>query len=190
MSNLGWAWIAFAAAISGVIGSISLSVVLKLRACPLCFYQRAAVMATACVLLVGLPAAPQQAPLLCLACWPIHVTGLGVALFHVWLVQRQILECPRGFSGLGTAPHQSLLFFLLAALPLLLGVDDGFELLGLGSLVGFVATTLLGLVMAYLGILSSPSPPPVPPKGYDPVNQPLDTCRPPFRGATSITSSR
>lgn len=182
MSDWVWAWIAFAAAAFGVLSSVGLSVVLKLRACPLCIYQRSAVMGTASVLLIGLSAAPEQVPLLCLVCWPIHVTGLGVALYHIWLVQRRVLECPRGIGGLGTATHQSLLFFLLAALPLLLGADGSFALLGFGVLGGILLSTLLGLVLAYLCILSSPPLPPVPTQMYDPMSQPLDTCRPPFRG--------
>lgn len=182
MSDLQWAWIACGASAIGVIASVGLSLLLKLRACPLCFYQRTAVMCTACVLSVGLTAAPQQAALWCLVCWAVHVMGLGVALFHVWLVQRQVLECPRGFGGLGTAPHQSLLFFLLAALPLLLGAEGGFALLGFGAAGGILLTTLLGLFMAALSIITSPPLPPVPTQAYDPRSQPLDICRPPFRG--------
>jgi disulfide bond formation protein DsbB len=80
-----WAWAALAASAAGLAGSLSLSWGLALKACPLCFYQRAFVMGLVAVLGTGLlvrAARPERLSLLAL---PLAVAGLGVALFHVGL---------------------------------------------------------------------------------------------------------
>ena len=41
---------------------------------------------------------------------------------------------------------------------------------------------IVGIAMAWASVASSPPLPPVPKSPYDPVKQPLDMCRPVFRG--------
>ena len=101
--------VALVVAVAGTIGSLALSMALGLKACPLCFYQRSFVMATAAVLIVGLIAHGVPASTLSLLALPLATSGLAVAGFHVFLEQSGTLECPPGFLGLGTAPHQSLI---------------------------------------------------------------------------------
>lgn len=100
--------IALILALVGTIGSLALSMALGLKPCPLCFYQRSFIMATAAVLLVGLMAHGVPAATLSLLALPLATCGLAVAGFHVFLELSGKLECPSGVWGLGTAPQQSL----------------------------------------------------------------------------------
>src|SRR5438128_11634203 len=80
-----WAGAALAVACAGLLGSLALSWGLALKACPLCFYQRAFVMALVAVLGVGLLARAARPGRLGLLALPLAIAGLGVASFHVWL---------------------------------------------------------------------------------------------------------
>src|SRR5262245_66543427 len=95
-------------AVVALAGSLWLSVGMKLKACPLCFYQRTFVMGVVAVLLVGLLAGVRPASVLSLLALPLAAGGVGVAGFHVYLEQTGKLECPDGILGLGTAPQQGL----------------------------------------------------------------------------------
>ncbi len=149
---------------------------MKLRACPLCFYQRTFVMGVFAVLGIGLLAGQRYRGVLNLLALPLAVAGLGVAVFHVYLELTAKLECPGGVLGIGTAPQQSL----AALLVLLVCVAGGL----VGSLrtkevhpTAVVAAVVLGLFFTWAAVASSP---PMPPAPAQPYTTPLDICRPPF----------
>ncbi len=163
-------------AIAGTLGSLFLSLGMGLKACPLCFYQRTFIMAAAAVLLIGLAVDRTRPALFCLLSLPLALAGLGVATFHEYLVITDVLECPKALLGLGTAPAQSLAVFSALTVSVLAGAWSG-ERKG-----AFGLAIVVGVVMAWASIASSPPLPPVPKTPYDPVKQPLDMCRPVFRG--------
>lgn len=169
-SKLLWACAALALAVVGTLGSLSLSIGLGLKACPLCFYQRTFVMAVLAVLIVGLLVDRSQSDFLCLLCLPLAVGGLGVAAFHEYLVIAGKLECPNGLFGIGTAPLQSLILLVALAVCVGLGTERRIAAAAGGS--------ALGLALAWACLASSPPMPPAPTKPYD---QPPDVCRPPYR---------
>ena len=178
--GIGWALLALAVALLGTAGSLALSLGLGLKACPLCFYQRSFVMGAFAVLAVGLAVDRSQASLFSLLTIPLAAAGLGVAGFHEYLVLTNSLECPSGLFGIGTAPAQSLALFACL-----------FAILLIGSLLGsdarnrrgasVLGASLLGGLLAWGSIAGSPPLPPAPTAPYDPVEQPLQMCRPPYR---------
>ncbi|MBL8828913.1 MAG: disulfide bond formation protein B [Planctomycetaceae bacterium] len=166
----------------GTIGSVYLSVGLGLKACPLCFYQRSFMMATLVVAAVGIYIDRSRPGLLGLLSVPMASAGLGVAAFHEYLVLTRILECPNALFGFGTAPAQSLVVFVLLTIATTASAWAG---RGESSRQGrscVASAIIVGLVLAWACIASSPPLPPVPTIPYDPIKQPLDMCRPPFRG--------
>jgi len=114
-----------AVAIVGTFGSLALSMVLGLKACPLCFYQRSFIMATASVLAVGLVSYGLSTSTLSLLALPLATCGLAVAGFHEFLERTGKLECPCGIFGLGTAPQQSLVLFMPLCGALLVAATTG-----------------------------------------------------------------
>jgi hypothetical protein len=166
-----WLWAALLVALLASAGSVGLSLGLGLKACPLCFYQRAFAMSVFAVLGTGLLAgATARLGLLAL---PLATAGLGVALFHVSLEVRDILECPRGLLGLGTAPQQSLVMFgLLFALLVLDVMRTAREAVAVGAIV-------LGTLLAVGCSTSNPPLPEPPQKAY--ASPDPDICRRPYR---------
>lgn len=164
----------------GAAGSVYLSVGLGLKACPLCFYQRSFVMAVLVVLALGRFLERSRPGLICLLSVPLAWAGLGVAAFHYYLVVTRVLECPPGLFGIGAAPMQSLVVFLVSASDVSLGAWYGRHESGRQGASTLIAAMLLGVVMAAACVKSSPPLPPIPTAAYDPVKQPLDTCRRPF----------
>jgi disulfide bond formation protein DsbB len=167
-------WLPLLVAVTALAGSLWLSLGMKLKACPLCFYQRTFVMGVVAVLGVGLLTGPRHRGVLNLLALPLTVAGFGVALFHVYLEVTGKLECPAGLLGVGTAPQQSLavltlLLALVAVGSVRGGGVDGSN--GAAAVVGVV----LGVALAVAAVTSAP--PPAPPKSYDV----FDTCRPPLR---------
>ncbi|HMP01798.1 MAG TPA: disulfide bond formation protein B [Gemmatales bacterium] len=159
----------------GVAGSVWMSIGLKLKACPLCFYQRTFVMGVFAIYLMAWMASVSPSSASAQLALPLALAGFVVALFHESLVLRRVLECPRGFGGQGTAPFQSVLMFT-GLLVLILGHGFG---LGLDQAAPLVLGTglILGLVLGVLSIISSPPLPPVPTQPYA---EPLTICRPPY----------
>lgn len=178
-----FAWLALALAFVGTVGSLALSMGLGLKACPLCFYQRSFVMAAFAILGLGLFVERTRPGLFCLLSVPMAWAGLGVAAFHEYLVLTNVLECPKAFLGIGTAPAQSLAMFVGLAVVTLLGAWSGRSESPRQRSSTLVGAVILGLVLAAACVKSAPPLPPVPKAPYDPVKQPLDTCRPVFQGS-------
>src|SRR5688572_14040755 len=100
-----WPLVLFAA--GGVAGSLALSLVLGLRACPLCFYQRAFACMAFAALALSLRARSSESVLLGLRiAGTAAVAGSGVAVGQIAEQMLSNLECPAGLGGLGTAPQQ------------------------------------------------------------------------------------
>jgi disulfide bond formation protein DsbB len=160
-------WLAFLVACAGLAGSLALSMALKLKPCPLCYYQRAVMMALIGLLLIGLLARVDR---LGLVAFPIAVMGLGVAIFHVYLEGSGKLECPAGLFALGSAPQQSLATYAVITLLLAAEVLRG-RAVGIG-VVGIV----VGALLAFAASTTNPPPP----KPTAPYASAPDICRPPF----------
>jgi disulfide bond formation protein DsbB len=172
-----WTWLALFLALVGTGGSLWLSMGMDLKACPLCFYQRSFVMGIAAILLVGLLAGSWRPSLLSLLCMPLATAGLGVALFHVNLERNEILECPKGVLGVGSAPQQSLATHVLLLIVLAIDVQRGHQR-GRLPLAAPLGAMILGAGMS-LGCIKSSPPLPEPPNG--PYKSIPDTCRRPYQ---------
>ena len=136
-------------------------------------------MSVFAVLLVGMSADRARPALHSLFAFPLAVAGLGVAAFHQYLVWADVLECPEGILGLGTAPAQSLTVFVLLTTALAATALSGPR--GHRRPLVTVGAGGLGLALAWGSIASSPPLPAPPDAPYDPVEQPLEMCRPPYR---------
>jgi disulfide bond formation protein DsbB len=172
-----WNWAALAIAIVGVAGSLWLSIVMELKACPLCYYQRSFVMGVAAVLAVGLLAKVRAAGLLSILSLPLAIAGMLVAFFHVNLERTNVLECPAGILGWGTAPGQSLALYLVLAVVLCVDLA-GSKALQI-SLAPTAGAVVLGVLMAIGCLKSNPPLAKAPDKPY-PSDQKIETCRPPY----------
>jgi disulfide bond formation protein DsbB len=175
-AGLTGTWVAWAVAVAALLGSLWLSIGMKLEACPLCFYQRTFVMGVVGVLTVGLLTGARRSGYLSLLALPLAAGGLGVAVFHVSLEARGRLECPDGLLGAGSAPQQSLA--ALALLFVVVAVDAVRQRKGL-AWVAAAGATALGALFTLAAVNSVPSPK-IPDKPYDPAKQPLVGCRVPF----------
>jgi disulfide bond formation protein DsbB len=174
-----WAWAALLVATLGLAGSLFLSLGLGLQACPLCFYQRAFVMAVAAVLAAGLLFQVGRTGELAL---PLAVAGLGVGAYHVALELTGSLECPAGVLSLGTAPQQSLVMFVL--LSALLAADALQQPAAVpgdrhlrGRATGLIVGAVLGGLMTVASTVANPPPRRLPPEVYA---RPPEVCRPPL----------
>jgi disulfide bond formation protein DsbB len=147
-----------------------------LKACPLCFYQRTFVMGVVAVLAVGLLAGRRHWGVLNVLVLPLAVGGVAVAAFHVYLELTGKLECPGGVLGIGTAPQQSLAVLTVLLVLVALGVVRSARA-GESHPLASVAAVVLGLLLAWGAVASSPPLPLAPTKAYE---APLDMCRPPF----------
>jgi disulfide bond formation protein DsbB len=153
-----------------------LSIGMKLKACPFCFYQRTFVMGVVAILGVGLLTGRRHWAVMNVLALPLAVAGLGVAVFHVYLELTGKLECPAGVLGIGTAPQQSLAALIVLFLVVAMGVVRS-RPTGEPHPAPVVAAVVLGLLLAWGAVASSPPMPPAPEKPY---TTPLDICRPPF----------
>jgi disulfide bond formation protein DsbB len=149
---------------------------LGLKACPLCFYQRTFVMGVVAVLGIGLLTGERHRAVLNLLALPLVVAGVGVAAFHVFLELTGKLECPSGIMGVGTAPQQSLAVLTVLIAVVLVGVVWS-RSAGVSFWPPLAGAVVLGLLLAWGSVVSSPPMPPTPTKAYE---TPLDMCRPPF----------
>lgn len=179
-----FALIALLLSAGAVAGSLYMSLEMNLKACTLCFYQRAFAFGLVGVLASGVLAFREYGSRVCMLALPLAVAGLGVAGFHVWLgwtewPREQVawyLACPTGIEGIGTAPQQSLAAFGLITVVLLIGSLGEVGASGRGG-AAFVTALALGAGAAFGSILANPpmpDPKPLPAK-------PLDTCQPTTR---------
>ena len=180
-----WLAVAMIVAVVGTVGSVYLSMGLGLKACPLCFYQRSFVMAVLAVQVFGWYVERSRPGLICLLSVPMAWAGMGVAVFHEYLVLTGVLECPKALFGLGTAPAQSLIVFVALAIATTWGAWTGRKEARRQSAATFIAAILFGVALAGACVKSSPPLPPIPAAPYDPAKQPLDTCRRPFAVASN-----
>jgi hypothetical protein len=163
-------------ALVALAGSLWLSMGMKLKACPLCFYQRTFVMGVIAVLGVGLLTGPRHRAVLNVLTLPLVVGAFGVAVFHVYLELTGKLECPAGVLGIGTAPQQSLAVLIVLLALVAVGVARSGQV-GEPHRAVAGAAVVLGLLLAWGAVASSPHMPPAPTQAY---TTPLDICRPPF----------
>jgi disulfide bond formation protein DsbB len=179
-----FAILALLLAAGAVAGSLYMSLEMNLKACTLCFYQRAFAMGLVGVLASGVLAFREYGARVCMLALPLAIGGLGVAGFHVWLGWTEwpreaapwYLACPAGIEGIGTAPQQSLAAFGLITVVLLIGALGEVGASGRGGAALFVAVAL-GAGAAAGSVLANPpmpDPKPLPAK-------PLDTCQPTTR---------
>jgi disulfide bond formation protein DsbB len=169
-------WLPFAIASVALAGSLWLSIGMKLKACPFCFYQRTFVMGVVAVLGIGLLTGPRHRAVLNLLALPLVAAAFGVAVFHVGLELTGNLECPAGILGLGTAPQQSLAVLTVLLVAVVVCVIRSRQA-GESHPAVAGAAVVLGLLLAWGAVASSPPPPPAPTHAY---TTPLDICRPPF----------
>jgi formate hydrogenlyase subunit 3/multisubunit Na+/H+ antiporter MnhD subunit len=154
-----------------------LSIGLKLKACPLCFYQRTFVMAVVAILGTGLLTGRRHRAVLNVLVLPLVVAALALAAFHVYVERTGKLECPAGVMGIGTAPQQSLVMLILLLAVVGVGVLYS-RRLGESHGGATAVAVVLGLLLAWGAVASSP---PMPPAPTQPYPTPPDICRPPFR---------
>jgi hypothetical protein len=162
-------------ALAAVAGSLWLSAGMGLKACPLCLYQRTFVMGVAAVLEIGVLTAGRHRAAVLMLALPLAVAGFSIAVFHVFLEWSGKLECPAGFLGIATAPHQSLAVFTLLLAATVLGLVWSWD--ALESWWPALLGPVLGLLLAWGAVASAPPMPQAPAKAYE---APLDMCRPPF----------
>jgi disulfide bond formation protein DsbB len=170
-SVLLWNVIALLLALAAVAGSLGLSLVLGLHACPLCYYQRAFVMGVAAILLLSLLTESRGSAAVSVLAAPLAAAGAGIAGWHVWLEMGGRLECPSGMFDLGTAPQQSL-----GAHALLLTV---LVIAGIHRPALAVSVVVGGLLAVACVVSVAPMKPP-PREDYD---RPPVVCRPPVEKA-------
>jgi hypothetical protein len=169
-------WASLFIALVALAGSLWLSIGMKLKACPFCFYQRTFVMGVVAILGIGLLTGRRHGAVLNLLALPLAVGGLAVAVFHVYLELTGKLECPAGVLGIGTAPQQSLIVLIVLVLAVIVGVVGSWRT-GERHPAAVGAAVVLGLLLAWGAVASSPPMPPVPTQPYTTA---LDICRPPF----------
>ena len=167
---------ALAVAVVALAGSLWLSLGMRLKACPLCFYQRTFVMGVVAVLGIGLLCGARHHGVLPLLTLPLAVAAFATATFHVVLEWSGRLECPAGVLGVGTAPQQSAA--VLALLLVLLAAGTARARRAGESRLAAAAGAALGLLLAWAAIASAPAIGTPPTVAY---GAPPEICRPPYR---------
>lgn len=170
-----WLRLATFIAVIGVLGSLHLSINMELQACPLCYYQRAFIMAAAGILAFGMfldGVPPGAVSVLALA---PSVAGLCIAGQHVRFEWAGDLECPKGISGVLVAPQESLIVFVLLVAVLLgdLLHRKNYTVQGFGAV-------LLGVVFCTTSMRSVQRMDP-PTRAYEKTEP--DGCRKPYKKA-------
>jgi len=158
-------WVALLVAAAAATGSLWLTLSMGLKACPLCVYQRSLILAALAILALGMALRGLDSSALGVLALVPAAAGFGVGLFHNYLEQTKVLECPNGIAGYGTAPQQALAAEAVLLLPLLLA--------SVRRVIPTIAALLLGGgIVAALILSGPPLPKPTPPK------EPFDMCRP------------
>lgn len=148
---------ALVAALGSAIGSLYLSLGLKLIACPLCFYQRTFAFSILGILLVSYATRVRTMGVSNVLAYVPTVAGGIVAAWHTYLDMSGKLICPKGLFDLGSTAQQSLASYVLIFVCLVPGLilDVRRGQLAIPA-VGW--TTLLGAIFAYFCIVASPPP--------------------------------
>lgn len=182
VSSRIWDLLALVVSLVALAGSLYLSMGMNLKACPLCLYERTFMMGVVGVLLMGAIRSRDVTPgLLALLSLPLAVGGLGVAGFHVYLELTEVLECPAGVFGVGTAPMQSLVAFLVILV--LMGVALARSSKGSAQLVTGIGAIVLGILFSWAAIKSAP---PLPKTPTAPYTKPMEGCRPMFHADKQV----
>jgi disulfide bond formation protein DsbB len=168
-----WIWLALIAAGAALAGSLTLSYGLGLKACPLCFYQRTFVMSAVAVLGIGLLTPAGRGARLGALALPLAVAGLGVASCHVFLESSGKLECPLGVFGVGSAPQQSWVMFVILTGLLVIDVVRH-----PGPVLAISTGMIVGVLLSAASCTSNPPMPAVPDRPYPGAPE---ICRPPYR---------
>jgi disulfide bond formation protein DsbB len=168
-SSAKFVLVALLLSLIAVFGSLALTRFLGLRACPLCFYQRAFALSVAGVLGMGLLLGFGGTGRLGLLALPLATGGLGVALFHVWLELNGTLVCPAGLLSIGSAPQQSLAIFALIFLVLLADVLSGGPSFGKGFQLCVMLA--LGAAITIASLIANP-------RMVSSTERPPDMCYP------------
>ena len=172
-----WLRLAFFVSAVGVVGSLYLSLGMDLKACPLCFYQRAFIMSVAAVLGFGLtlPGFPMAAATP-LALAPA-TAGTWIAIRHVILDSTGVLECPIGVTGFLVAPQESLIVYALLMILLLVDLFHQRRYVSNG-----LYAVMIGFVLGNMCMRSTP-PAKEPTAPYD-AEKKIDECRKKFHPPT------
>ena len=155
--SLPFTALAFLASVASVAGSLYLTHVLDLIACPLCLYQRTFAFAAFGILLLGLLTKARGTGYVNLLALFPTVAGGAIAGWHVYLEAAGKLKCPMGIYEIGTTPQQSLASFILIATGLGLGLLSDIRSKATSG-VSAAISTLLGVVMAWACVTSAPPP--------------------------------
>ena len=167
-------WLVWLVAVLALAGSLGLTLVLHLRACPLCLYERLFVMGVVAVYTVGLLLHQRRGERLGFLALPLAAGALTTIGHHEYLEYIGKLECPPGYFGIGTAPQQALV--ILVVLGILLLADAFRGMRGMAPFSSFVlvlGAAGLGVLLSFAAIHTTPTPPP------PDYTKPLDMCRPP-----------
>ncbi|MGL4552636.1 MAG: disulfide bond formation protein B [Gemmataceae bacterium] len=165
--------IGLAVALLTSLGSVYLSVGMKLAACPLCYYQRTFAFAALAVLAVGLAFEVQEKVTLPALALPLALGGLAIAAYHVSLEARGRMECPAGVTAALSAPKESLLAF--AALSVALAYGTLISDFPAGGWRAVTTALALAAVAAPACLFTVAMPAPPNPETY---RSPPLTCRP------------
>ena len=157
-------------------GSLYLSVGMGLTACAFCLYERTFLMAVLALLAGGrILKLPVQRGTMSLMAFPLSLGGLGVSLIHTNLVRAEVLACPNGILGLGPAPVQSMVAFLLLTALLIPGMArSGVSPIESGRRA--VASVVLGVALAAIAVVGAPAVPPFNPTFNEAGIRVLNTC--------------
>jgi disulfide bond formation protein DsbB len=170
-----WIRLALFFAVIGVLGSLHLSINMGLQACPLCYYQRAFIMAAAGILAFGMFLEGVPAGAVSVLALVPSVAGLCLAGQHSRLEWAGDLECPKGITGALVVPQESFLIFAL-----LVAALAGDVFVRKTYVIQAVGAALLGVVFCTTGLRSVQrmDPPTAPYEKTEP-----DGCRKPYKKA-------
>lgn len=170
----GITWLAWMASIAALGASLGMSLYLKLNACPFCLYERIFVMGVVAIYTVGLLFHQRRGERLGLLALPLAIAALATIARHEYMEYSKLLECPKGYFGLGTTAQQAAVG--LAIMTLFVLADAFRWMRGMSLVSGFVLVIgagCLGVILSYAALQSSP-----PPQTPD-YSKPFEMCRKP-----------
>jgi disulfide bond formation protein DsbB len=174
-------WAAFIFACLTTAGSLGLSRLLQyldgrhIKACLLCGYQRTYILSVVAVLGLGLFLRAARPRYLSLYALPMALAAVGVSLFQNYMEFTGIVECPKGFLKLGSAPNQALV-----AQAILFGIllVDALRQRAERPRGSFLAAVVFGLGLTLASLIANPAEVPA----WDYPDKEPDICRTPYHG--------